>query len=158
MVKTLLLIFVVGLGGNTKLANDTIPQTNAAIVEYVESVMGTQVDRGECWDLANQALKRVDAKWDGQYVYGKAIDYETEPVYPGDIVHFRKVTIKQTEGLTTYTQTMEEHTAIIVKVFAVGVYDLAHQNTSFSGRKVGVSPIDLNGLVKGKVTIYRPIK
>ncbi|HPF94364.1 MAG TPA: hypothetical protein PLV65_10505 [Tenuifilaceae bacterium] len=158
MVKTLLLFFIFGFGGNTSLANDTIPQTNAAIVEYVESVMGTQVDRGECWDLANQALKRVDAKWNGQYVYGKAIDYKKEPVYPGDIVHFRKVTIKQTEGLTTYTQTMEEHTAIIVKVYAVGVYDLAHQNTSFSGRKVGVSPIDLNGLVKGKVTIYRPVK
>ena len=158
MVIALLLIFVVGLGGITSLANDTIPQTNAAIVEYVESVIGTQVDRGECWDLANQALKRVNAKWDGQYVYGKAIDHKKEPVYPGDIVHFRNVTIKQTEGLTTYTQTMEEHTAIIVKVYAVGVFDLAHQNTNFSGRKVGVSPIDLNGLVKGKVTVYRPVK
>ncbi len=138
--------------------NDTIPKPNQKIVEYVNRVMGTQVDRGECWDLAYQALTLVKAKWNGEYVYGKSIDYKTEAVFPGDIVHFKGVVVKQTKGLTTITETMEQHTAIILKVYAKGVYELAHQNTSFSGRKVGTSPIDLNGVVKGKVTIYRPVQ
>jgi hypothetical protein len=138
-------------------ANDSIPPMNKQIVEYVESVMGQQVDRGECWDLANQALKLVNAFWDGMYIYGKPVDFKTQDVYPGDILHFKNAVVKRTEGFATITETMEQHTAIVLKVYAKGMYELAHQNTSFSGRKVGASPIDLNGLVKGKVTIYRPV-
>lgn len=141
----------------TTLGSDSIPPLNKQIVKYVESVMGQQIDRGECWNLANQALKLVNASWDGMYVYGKPIDFKTQTVYPGDIVHFNGVVVKRTEGFTTITETMEHHTAIIVKVYAKGIYELAHQNTSFSGRKVGTSPIDLNGVVKGKVIVYRPI-
>jgi hypothetical protein len=135
-----------------------IPTMNLEIVKYVERVMGTQVDRGECWDIAYQALTLTNAKWDGMYKYGKAIDYKKEAVYPGDIIHFKGVVVKQTVGFSTITETMEQHTAIILKVYDKGVYELAHQNTSFSGRKVGTSPIDLNGVTKGKVTIYRPVK
>ncbi|MDY0198690.1 MAG: hypothetical protein RBR68_12840 [Tenuifilaceae bacterium] len=158
MIKAIVFTILVSLNIFSAKGNDTIPEMNRTIVEYVNSVMGTQVDRGECWDLAYQALNKVDATWDGEYKYGKVVDYLKETVYPGDIVHFKNVVIKQTEGLTTTTQTMGQHTAIILKVYAVGVYELAHQNTGFSGRKVGTSPIDLNGRVKGKVTIYRPTK
>ncbi|MDY0254232.1 MAG: hypothetical protein RBR30_07445 [Tenuifilaceae bacterium] len=138
-------------------ASDPIPPMNKQIVEYVKGVMGQQVERGECWDLAYQALNLVDASWDGMYVYGKPVDFKTEAVYPGDIVHFQDAVVKRTEGFSTITETMEQHTAIILKVYAVGIYELAHQNTSFSGRKVGASPIDLNGLVNGQVIVYRPI-
>ncbi|MFO8022142.1 MAG: hypothetical protein R6U65_06725 [Perlabentimonas sp.] len=141
-----------------KSYSESIPKMNKRIVEYVNSVMGTQVDRGECWDLAHRALNLVDATWDGMYVYGKPVDFENEEVYPGDIVHFKGVVVKQTVGLTTKTETMEQHTAIIMEVYDKGVYELAHQNTSFSGRKVGTSPIDLNGVVEGTVIIYRPVK
>ncbi|MDD2278852.1 MAG: hypothetical protein PHD06_06775 [Bacteroidales bacterium] len=158
MIKAIVFTILVSLNIFSAKGNDTIPEMNRTIVEYVNSVMGTQVDRGECWDLAYQALNKVGATWDGEYKYGKVVDYLKETVYPGDIVHFKNVVIKQTEGLTTTTQTMGQHTAIILKVYAVGVYELAHQNTGFSGRKVGTSPIDLNGRVKGKVTIYRPTK
>lgn len=158
MIKTVVFTLLVALNGFGTKGNDTIPEMNRTIVEYVNSVMDTQVDRGECWDLARRALNKVDASWDGVYKYGSVVNYKKDSVYPGDIIHFKNVTIKQTEGLTTTTQTMEQHTAIVMKVYAVGVYELAHQNTSFSGRKVGTSPIDLNGLVKGKVTVYRPTK
>lgn len=141
-----------------KASTESIPKMNEKIVEYVNSVMGTQVDRGECWGLANRALKLVNADWDKMYVYGKPVDYEKETVYPGDIVHFEDVVVKQTVGLTTTTESMGQHTAIIMKVYDKGVYELAHQNTSFSGRKVGTSPIDLSGVVEGTVIIYRPVK
>lgn len=136
--------------------NDSIPTINRTILGYVQSVMGKQVDRGECWDLANQALTLVNAKWDKMYVYGKPVNYKTEAVYPGDIVHFKGAVVERIEGFTTYTETMEQHTAIIIKVYGKGVYELAHQNTSFSGRKVGTSPINIEGLVKGNIIIYRP--
>jgi hypothetical protein len=158
-MKTIIALIITTLFAFPNLQNnETIPPMNSEIVKYVESVMGTQVDRGECWDIAYQALKLTNAKWDGMYKYGRAVNYKKETIYPGDIVHFKGVVVKQTVGLTTITETMEEHTAIILKVYDSGIYELAHQNTSFSGRKVGTSPIDLNGVVKGKVTIYRPTK
>ena len=53
-----------------------IPQLNRQIIDYVTSVIGQQVDRGECWDLANQALTRINADWDRAFVYGRKIDPE----------------------------------------------------------------------------------
>ena len=135
---------------------DSIPNLNRTVLNYVQSVMGKQVDRGECWDLANQALNLANAKWDKMYVYGRPVNYKIEEVYPGDIVHFKGAVIERVEGFTTYTETMKQHTAIITKVYGKGVYELAHQNTSFSGRKVGTSPINIDGLKKGKIIIYRP--
>lgn len=160
MIQTILISVTLWLTPNLSVATtgDSIPELNRLVVEYVESVMGTQVDRGECWDLAYRALNRAGASWDGHYKYGKPVSYKEEAVYPGDIIHFENAVITHTEGFTTSTQTMEQHTAIILTVYAVGVYELAHQNTSFSARKVGTSPIDLGGLVKGSVIIYRPIK
>ena len=135
-----------------------IPEINQQIVSYVEGVMGTQVDRGECWDLANRALLLVNAKWDGLYLYGKSIDYKKDVVFPGDIIHFIDTEIEQTIGFSTVTEKLDQHTAIILRVYGEGIYELAHQNTSFSGKKVVTSPIDLNGLIKGRVTIYRPVR
>ncbi len=135
---------------------DSIPTLNRSVLNYVQSVIGKQVDRGECWDLANQALTLTQAEWDKMYVYGRPVDYQTEEVYAGDIVHFKGAVVKRTEGFTTITETMEQHTAIIIKVYGKGVYELAHQNTSFSGRKVGTSLINMEGLVKGHIIIYRP--
>ena len=37
-----------------------------------------------------------------------------------------------------------------------GVFQLGHQNTSFSGRKVGHSDIDLRNLAGGEYTVFRP--
>jgi hypothetical protein len=158
-MKLIILILLLGSSLNSfSNENEEIPPMNRVIVDYVNSVMGTQVDRGECWDIANRALKLADAKWDGMYKYGKPVDYMNEPIFPGDIIHFQGVVIKQVQGFSTITETMEQHTAIILKVYGKGIYELAHQNTSFSGRKVGKSPIDLNGLQKGTVIVYRPVK
>lgn len=157
-VIALVIVLSIIFTGNTFSQNDSIPPLNKKVVEYVHSVMGTQVDRGECWDLANQALILINANWNKEYVYGNVVDYKKDEVFPGDIVHFKNVVVKQTKGLTTITETMEQHTAIIIKVYGKGIYELAHQNTGFSGRKVGTSPIDLNGVVKGKVIIYRPVQ
>lgn len=132
------------------------PELNKKIIKYVNSVMGKQVDRGECWDLANQALTRNNAEWNGEYVYGKEINPEKDEVFPGDIIQFEKVKVRYTVGNAITTETMGHHTAIVYKVYSKGKFQLAHQNTGFSGRKVGLSDLELANVIKGKMKFYRP--
>ena len=143
---------------SNSVAQNNIPELNKEIIKYVKSVKGKKVDRGECWDLANQALKLVDADWDKEYVYGNRIDPKTDKVFPGDLIQFENVKVKYTEGNATYTELMTHHTAIVYKVLEKGVYEIAHQNTQFSGRKVGISKLNINYIVKGKIYFYRPTK
>ncbi len=137
-------------------AGDSIPQMNRQVMEYVESVIGEQVDRGECWDLAYQALTRIDARWDGKYKYGREVNPKRREIYPGDIIQFRNVKVRYQEGNTIYTETMDHHTAIVYRVIEKGVWELAHQNTGFSGRTVGISRLDINTVVSGRMWFYRP--
>jgi hypothetical protein len=142
-------------------AQSTIPEANATIIKYIESVIGKKVDRGECWDLANQALKLVKADWDGEFKYGKLLDPKKDTIYPGDIIQFKNVVIEEVEenGNETLTtkQKMAQHTAIVYKVNGQGDFMIAHQNTSFSGRKVGVSRLVLKYVKRGQIYIYRPV-
>ncbi|MDA3952821.1 MAG: hypothetical protein PF485_04185 [Bacteroidales bacterium] len=147
-------LFLVGFSS----AQDIITGLNKDIVKYVKSVEGKKVDRGECWDLANQALIHIDADWDKAYVYGNKVDPEKDQVFPGDLIQFENVKVQYTEGNATYTEFMTHHTAIVYKVIEKGVYKIAHQNTEFSGRKVGVSNLNLNHVVEGDIFFYRPTK
>lgn len=136
---------------------EDIPKLNQRIVDYVQTVIGKQVDRGECWDLAYQALNRNNAKWDGQFEYGKRLNPDKDKIFPGDIIQFKNVKIKYTINQMIYMEQMDQHTAIIYKVKARNIFDIAHQNNSFSGRKVGISTLDMNTIIRGKVFIYRPV-
>jgi len=147
------------LSNHVALSNsDTIPPLNLQIIEFVQSKIGKKVDRGECWDLAAQALERVGAIWNHQYKFGKELDLETDTVYPGDIIQFERVKLKYVKNGITFHEEMKHHTAIIYEVLEKGSYTLAHQNTEFSGKKVGLSPIDLETLKKGRIKIFRPVK
>ena len=157
MVYRTILFHAIFLPAIQAIAQENIPELNKKIVEYAESVIGKQVDRGECWDLAYQALNRFNAEWDGKFQYGKLISPKREPVLPGDIIQFKNVKIKYQITNTTYTELMKQHTAIVYKVKPNNVFTIAHQNTEFSGRKVGLSDLNLDHVVKGDVRIYRPI-
>jgi hypothetical protein len=138
-------------------AQEKIPVLNKKIVSYVKSVIGIQVDRGECWDLANEALTKNNARWDGEYKYGELLDLKKDEVFPGDIIQFKNVKVTYTVGNAIYKETMAHHTAIVYRVISKGKYELAHQNTGFSGRKVGLSTLDLSTVIKGKMYFYRPV-
>jgi len=135
---------------------DSIPELNRAILEQVKEQIGKQVGRGECWDLAAMALKATGARWDGMYRFGRKVDPEKECVYPGDMIQFEGVRVRYTQGRATYTESMQHHTAVIAEVKGKGVFVLAHQNTGTSGRKVGLSDLDLKTIIKGRYTIFRP--
>lgn len=140
------------------LFNDTIPPVNNEILNFVNTKINKKVGRGECWDLAAQALNSVEAKWDGKFKFGNEINFDLDSVYPGDIIQFKGVKVKYIENGIKYTENMTQHTAIIYTVKGKGVFDLAHQNTHISGKKVGISELDLKNIVKGKYIIYRPIR
>jgi hypothetical protein len=137
---------------------DSIPELNQKIIEIVNQQIGKTVGRGECWDLAALVLNQNQAKWDGRYTFGRKADPEKECVFPGDLIQFEGVKIKYTRDRTVFTETMDHHTAVIYEVKAKGVYVLAHQNTGSSGRKVGLSDLDLKTIIKGKYVLYRPVK
>ncbi len=159
--KLAIIFFAFTLYGFDLLAQDNIPKANKTIVKYVESVIGKTVDRGECWDLANEALILVNAKWDREFKYGKLLNPKKDTIFPGDIIQFKNVLteIKQENknGYEIKRETMGQHTAIVYKVNGKGDYIIAHQNTGFSGRKVGVSRLVLSTIKKGKIYIYRPV-
>ncbi|MCD6019100.1 MAG: hypothetical protein K0S53_2221 [Bacteroidetes bacterium] len=143
---------------NTVQATDSIPEINRQIVAYAKTKIKKKVGRGECWDFAAEALQTANAKWDMNYKFGKEIDYKKEQVFPGDIIQLEGVILNYEINGMKYTEKMMHHTAIIYEVNAQNSFMIAHQNNGFSGRKVGVSSLDLATLTKGKFTIYRPEK
>ncbi len=136
---------------------DSIPLLNKKIINLVMQQIGKTVGRGECWDLAALVLNQSGAEWDKKFVYGRKVDPEKECVYPGDIIQFEGIKIKYTRERTVYTETMAHHTAVIYTVKSKGIFVIAHQNTGFSGRKVGLSELDLGTIIKGIYHIYRPV-
>ncbi len=145
------------------IADPTLPDLNQRIVEYLGQVMGKRVDRGECWDLAAGALNYSGAYFDRSSkrtinVYGKRVDPQRETIYPGDLIQFENVKLEWKKQYSTFREEMKHHTAIVYKVNGPGDYEIAHQNTSKWGRKVGVSRFVLSRVKKGKIMFYRPVK
>jgi hypothetical protein len=134
------------------------PELNKKIIDFVKTHMGKKVATGECWDVAAGALNSVGATWDGNYKFGKEVDYKKTCIYPGDIVQFEGAELKYQKGDTYYFEILTHHTAIIYEVKEKGDFVIADQNTKFSGKKVTTHPFVVKDLIKGKFTIYRPQK
>ncbi len=153
MKLILLLIFTLQF-----LFAQSLPELNSAILKYATVNMGKTVGQGECWDLAAIPLDNNNAKWDGQYSFGKEYNPLKSEALPGDIIQFYDCEFSYKKGSTTYTATMELHTAVIYKVKSKTVFEIAHQNNSEWGRKIGVSEIDINTMKEGKMIFFRPTK
>lgn len=79
--------------------------TNQRVVLWARGKLGRQVGRGECWDLAEHALRQADAltsndlmtkvEDDSDYVWGDAIE-NLKDVRPGDILQFRDHRVVET--------------------------------------------------------------
>jgi hypothetical protein len=154
-IKNILAIFLIQTSVFCYTQNVT-PVLNQKIVAYVTSVIGKKVGRGECWDLANEALTKVNAKWDGDYKFGKPVDPKKDTIYPGDVIQFENVVLKYEKDGRQFKELMAHHTAIVYKVVAKGEYQVAHQNTGQHGKKVGISEFKLADMTKGKAMFYRP--
>ena len=71
--------------------------TNQQVVNWARAQNGKQVRKGECWDLADAALRQAGAKSsadlgpmdeDADYVWGDAVS-DLKDVQAGDILQFR---------------------------------------------------------------------
>jgi hypothetical protein len=132
------------------------PELNKKVIDFVKTSMGKKVGAGECWDVAASALNSAGAKWDGNYKFGKEVNYKTTCIFPGDIVQFEGAQLKYQKGDTYYIEMLAHHTAVIYEVKDKGDFVIADQNTKFSGKKVAAHPFVVKDLTKGKFTIYRP--
>lgn len=159
--KLIFLLFLIQAGYQSP-AQSSLPVINERIIHYVEKVIGKQVNRGECWDLADEALTKSGARFDKSsektlYIFGKQYNPQKEKILPGDIIQFEKVVVKYQEGNMIMTESFAHHTAIVYEVISSGEIKLAHQNTSRTGKKVGISALQLENVKKGKMFFYRPL-
>lgn len=155
----LFIMIITGYRGNTQSA---LPVINQRIINYVDGVIGKQVNRGECWDLADEALTNSGARFDKSsektlYIFGKEYNPQKEDILPGDIIQFEKVVVKYQEGNMMMTESFAHHTAVVYEVISSDKIKLAHQNTSQTGKKVGISTLNLENVKKGKMLFYRPL-
>jgi hypothetical protein len=142
----------------TTILCDSIPPLNLEVLAFVDAKMGKKVGNGECWTLAAEALEITNAKWDRKFKYGQLLDPETDCIYPGDIIQFKGVKFVSKENGAKIIDEMDHHTAIVYKVIGKGHYEIAHQNTQRTKKRVGVSSIDLKYQTKGKMKFYRPTR
>jgi hypothetical protein len=133
------------------------PELNQKIVDYVKNQIGKKVDYGECWDLAYEALTQNNCEWDGKYIFGKKLNQKTDSIYPGDIIQFYSVTLKYTKDRQIYKETYLKHTAIVYLIKEKGIFEIAHQNNGFTGRKVGISDLNMNNKISGTIEFFRPV-
>lgn len=137
------------------MSDNPIPPTNVKVIEYVNSVIGKKVDRGECWDLANQALTYAKAKWTFPTTYGKPIAYQKEQLYPGDLIQITNVVMETKTDTSIVRWKMTEHTAIVYEVISHSTIKIAEQNVN-KVKKVQLNNWNLNDIKSGKMQFYRP--
>jgi hypothetical protein len=158
-LKSIFLIFVILFSSaftNQKNCGE-LPPINKLIVTFVKANIGKKVGRGECWDLAAQALNQSGALWDGVYVFGKKLDLTKDCVFPGDIIQFENVQVQYTKQNAVYRETMDHHTAVVFSVDENKNMILAEQNTSDGGKRVRLSEFIPGNVRTGNVYVYRPV-
>lgn len=136
--------------GNEATSDTT---TNQNVVVWARSRLGQQVGRGECWDLADQALRQAGAQSstttgaNDDYVWGDPV--ELKDATPGDILQFRDHVVKTVTVVTTtfadgsemeetseVTQTRPHHTAVVEATPGAGQLQILEQHVKPGGKKV----------------------
>lgn len=154
-----------GLGYFTIAVKKKLPadlrglELNNRVIEFIDRVMGTTVGRGECWDLAQQALDQNLADWTRPTTFGLPLNPDTSEIKAGDIIQFRnlKITEHLSGGVTKWeTLGAPDHTAIVYKVLGKRHYTLAHQNIG-GKRSVTKGDVNLTKVTGGRFWIYRPV-
>ena len=127
---------------------------NDKIIEYVTTVTGKKVGRGECWDLAQEALDLYNADWKRPTEFGILLDPKKDKIRPGDIIQMFSLKLEFKNRVEYFG--MPKHTAIIYKVISPNHFIIAHQNVA-GKRYVMFAELDLKHVTKGNYYIYRPV-
>ena len=139
---------------------------NARVLQFATRHLNQRVGRGECFDLADRALRAAGAQSaadygeitaHGDYQWGLGV----ATPQPGDIIQFRnyRVDIDNESGVGFETRGSPNHTAIIASVGENGVVEVLEQNV-YNVRKVKRNTLYLQSgrgiRVTGTFRIYRP--
>jgi hypothetical protein len=151
----ILALIVFGFLFTSFTTKKNIPETNVKIIAYVKDVIGKTVGKGECWDLAAEALSSAGAKWTPPYSFGKMIDYKKDLLFPGDIIQISNVVMESRSDTAITRWKMVQHTAILFKTGTNGSVQVAEQNVN-GVRKVIISTWNLHDIKSGKMQFYRP--
>lgn len=131
------------------------PETNLKVIAFVKNVVGKKVGKGECWDLAAEALSSAGAKWTPPYSFGKMIDYKKDLLFQGDIIQISNVVMESRSDTAITRWKMVQHTAILFEIGIKGSVQVAEQNVN-GVRKVMISTWNLNDIKSGNMQFYRP--
>jgi hypothetical protein len=148
------------------------------VVSFAQDRIGRSVGSGECFDLADQALRNAGAKSaadfgpvtpNADYVWGNSVSLAD--ARPGDIIQFRNYrydrTIKTDSGTDTDFQERPHHTAIAGTIDGGGALTVLEQNVpeGSAGQRSQLffSNVNTNTAgrwttirVQGRVRFYRP--
>ena len=129
----------VGLQAKAGPTTGSAPGLGNQVVTFARDKIGQSAGNGECFDLADQALRNAGAKSaadfarvtpNGNYVWGRVTDLAH--ARPGDIIQFRNYrydrTIKTSTSIDTDFQERPHHTAIVETVDGAGAITVLEQN------------------------------
>jgi hypothetical protein len=154
--------------------------TNQKVVVWTRGKLGRKVGRGECWDLAEEALKQANAHSSNDlgsvdehsdYVWGDPIE-QLKDIEPGDVLQFRdhevttltKTEISFADGSGS-EQTKEEtaerrhHTAIVNgKPDSKGAVATLEQRVKPKGKVVQEKLLYTRDVEAMKTTVSKKLK
>ena len=132
---------------------------NTRVLQFAESKRGQQVGRGECWDLADEALNSAGAHRPNQagygaYVFGQAVALTA--LKAGDILQFENVNFKHTSPNGSWSSNSFPHHTAVVRSVQGRQIELLQQNVK-NDRHVQTGTINLDDRqAGGTITAYRP--
>lgn len=148
---------------------------NKNVVAWARRRLGQKVGRGECWDLADRALRAAGARSstttgrNDNYVWGRSV--QTAQVIPGDILQFRNFTVTtKTETVVQFadgsgyrdTNVVEarrpHHTAIVERVGGGSVFKVYEQHVRPGGNHVQLHEVPTQGTSPVKNVIQKTMK
>jgi hypothetical protein len=128
-----------------------ISEIQREVVNFAADNIGKKIGRGECWDLADQALRAAGAEPPKGYSFGDRIPLNE--IQPGDILQFTSARFDE-PGYWTIMG-MPNHTAV---VHAVGDTRAFILQQNFDGKRhVTTYDLNLNNLTSGQLEAFRPV-
>ena len=122
------------------------------LVEFCAARIGTVEGNGECWTLADNAIKAQNGELEIalSYNFGQRIDFRS--VEPGDVAQFTSCRFEYPNGSVS-TAGEPNHTAIVVEKTSNSSFSVFEQNPS----PVRLGSYDLSRKTRGEIVFYRPL-
>ncbi|KAG9232754.1 putative altered inheritance of mitochondria protein 3 [Amylocarpus encephaloides] len=121
------------------------------VASWSESMKGRQVGDGECWTLANEALKAVALTY-----HNPSRSAQEAGVARGDVLQILAAVFKSKDGLRTSWAGDPDHTAVVTGIAHDGKLSVVESNVG-GVKKVQVGSYDLSEMTKGEVRIFRAV-